>query len=345
MPLIDFFAIMPVERTISSLPISFAGVGVREHILQVMLSGLSGVSPAVAVLIGSMSFLVMLTSAAPGGLVYLLYRSSGAPGGPVTLSEMEHEVAHARARRHYREAAVSARRLPTTRAPRRPFVAATFAMTADGRITTREFTPVDFTSREDKLHLLRQRALADAVLVGHSTLKKDNVRLGLPKGAMRDERVARGQTPAPLRVIVSNEGRIDADLKIFQSTLAPIIIFSTTRMPVRFQNALRHHATLHLSEARTVDLVWMLQELRREYHVRTVACEGGASLFRSMVALGLIDQLNLTLAPWLFGGKGAPTLTGLSSDFLPASVRFTLTDMRVVEEECFLTYRIKTRGV
>ena len=88
----DFFAIMPVERTISSLPISFAGVGVREHILQVMLNGLCGVPPAVAVLIGSMSFLVMLAASAPGGLVYLLYRPSGA-AGHVKLSEMEREVA------------------------------------------------------------------------------------------------------------------------------------------------------------------------------------------------------------------------------------------------------------
>lgn len=89
---VDFFAIMPIERAISALPISFAGVGVREHILQVMLSGLVGVPAAVAVLIGSMSFLVMLACAAPGGLVYLLYRPSG-PAGPVKLSEMESEVA------------------------------------------------------------------------------------------------------------------------------------------------------------------------------------------------------------------------------------------------------------
>ena len=89
---VDFFAIMPVERTISSLPISFAGVGVREHVLQVMLNGLCGVPPAVAVLIGSMSFLVMLACAAPGGLVYLFYRPSGATG-PVKLREMKREVA------------------------------------------------------------------------------------------------------------------------------------------------------------------------------------------------------------------------------------------------------------
>lgn len=214
-------------------------------------------------------------------------------------------------------------------------------MTADGKITTREFSPVDFTSREDKMHLLRHRALADAVLVGHSTLAKDNVRLGLPKGELREQRIARGQTPSPLRVIVSNEGRIDAGLKIFASEIAPIVIFSTTRMPRDFQKRLRKKATLHLSEAPAVDLAWMLQQLRTEYKVQSVACEGGAALFRSMLELDLIDQLNLTIAPVLFGGGKAPTLTGLSTEFLPASVRCSLTDMRTVGDECFLTYRIR----
>jgi uncharacterized protein (TIRG00374 family) len=88
---LDFFAIMPIERTISSLPISFAGVGLREKIFQVMLHGLCGVPEAVAVLIGSMSFLVMLACSAPGGIVYFFYRPSGR-AGHVKLSEMRKEV-------------------------------------------------------------------------------------------------------------------------------------------------------------------------------------------------------------------------------------------------------------
>ena len=226
---------------------------------------------------------------------------------------------------------------------KRPFVAVTFAMTLDGKITTKNFSPVDFTSREDKTHLLRQRALGDAVLIGHSTLKHDNVRLGVPDPQMREARVARGQAPYPLRVIVSNEGRIDAGQKIFQTDISPIVIFSTTRMPARHQKALREKATLHLSAARSVDLAWMLQQLRRDYGVRSVACEGGATLFRALLEEDLVDQLNLTIAPFLFGGAEAPTLTGLSKEFLPRSVRCSLTDMRVIGEECFLTYRVKHR--
>ncbi|MEO7168071.1 MAG: dihydrofolate reductase family protein [Chthoniobacterales bacterium] len=167
----------------------------------------------------------------------------------------------------------------------RPLVAATFAMTVDGKITTRTFSPVDFTSREDKLHLLRMRSLGDAVLIGRSTLAHDNVRLGLPDLKMRAEREARGQAPYPLRVIVSNEGPIDPELKIFQSDISRIVIFSTTRMPRKYQVALREKATLRLTDARTVSLVRMLQILRSEYNVRRVACEGGAELFRGLLEL------------------------------------------------------------
>src|SRR5215475_9916226 len=225
---------------------------------------------------------------------------------------------------------------------KRPFVIATFAMTVDGKVTTKDFGPVDFTSREDKLHLFRQRALSDAVLLGHTSVERDNVRLGVP-AELQELRIKSGQSRSPLRVIVSNKGTIDARLKIFQSDVSPIIIFSTKRMPPKNQEALRKTATLHLTAARTVDLAAMLKTLRHQYKVRTLACEGGPTLFRSLLEQGLVDQLNLTIAPYLFGGGKAPTLTGLSKEFLPASVHCLLIDMRVVGDECFLTYRIKAQ--
>jgi riboflavin-specific deaminase-like protein len=223
---------------------------------------------------------------------------------------------------------------------KRPLVVATFAMTVDGKVTTKNLSPVDFTSREDKLHLFRQRALADAVMLGHTSLKRDNVRLGLPE-EMQETRMKRGQTRGPLRVIVSNEGRIDHRLKIFQSDVSQIIIFSTKRMPRKYQRALEKKATLHLSDAGHVDLVVMLQTLRSKYKVRRLACEGGPTLFRALLEQGLIDQLNLTIAPYMFGGAKAPTLTGVSKKFLSASVHCLLSDMRTIGDECFLTYRIK----
>jgi riboflavin-specific deaminase-like protein len=213
-------------------------------------------------------------------------------------------------------------------------------MTVDGKVTTKNYTAVDFTSREDKAHLIRQRALGDAVLIGHSTLEHDNVRLGIPRPELRQERMARGQFPYPIRVIVSNAGHIDPSLNIFQTDFAPILIFSTMRMPRKIQEQLRLKATLHLSDAARVDLRWMLQQLRYDYKVKYLACEGGPALFRSLLELGLVDQLNLTVAPFVFGGRNAPTMTGVNFNFLPRSIRCSLKKMRIVGEECFLTYRL-----
>ncbi|MGA7275721.1 MAG: dihydrofolate reductase family protein, partial [Candidatus Udaeobacter sp.] len=168
------------------------------------------------------------------------------------------------------------------------------------------------------------------------------VRLGVP-AELQKARTKRGQSRSPLRVIISNKGRIDHQLKIFQSDISPVIIFSTKRMPPKYRKALESKATLHLSDAEHVDLPLMLATLRNEYNVQRLACEGGPTLFRALLERGLIDQLNLTLAPYMFGGAKAPTLTGLSEEFLPHSVRCSLVEMHTIGDECFLTYRIKHR--
>jgi glycosyltransferase 2 family protein len=91
-PLLNFFAIMPVERTISALPISFAGIGLREKVLQIMLHGLCGVPEGTAILIGSLSFLIILICCIPGAIVYFFYKPSGVVTH-VKLREMEKEFA------------------------------------------------------------------------------------------------------------------------------------------------------------------------------------------------------------------------------------------------------------
>jgi len=90
--IVDFFAVMPIERTISAMPISFAGIGWREKVLQIMLHGVCGVPEATAILVGSLSFLIILICCLPGAVVYFFYKPSVA-GAHVKLREMEKEIA------------------------------------------------------------------------------------------------------------------------------------------------------------------------------------------------------------------------------------------------------------
>jgi hypothetical protein len=74
--LAEFYAIMPIIGTITSLPISVGGVGWREKLFEDLLGGLCGASPGVAVAISSSGFLLTLAWGLVGGLVYIFYRPS-----------------------------------------------------------------------------------------------------------------------------------------------------------------------------------------------------------------------------------------------------------------------------
>ncbi len=82
----DVFAIMPVENTLTALPISFAGIGLRESLFQTLLHDLAGVPPAVGALIGAAGFGMKLLWSLPGAFVFLTHRLAGKSAAPASPS-------------------------------------------------------------------------------------------------------------------------------------------------------------------------------------------------------------------------------------------------------------------
>jgi len=75
----EIFSIMPIVNTLTALPISFAGIGVRESLFQVLLHDLSRAPEAVGVLIGALGFAIRLLWGLPGGAAFLWYRLPRVP--------------------------------------------------------------------------------------------------------------------------------------------------------------------------------------------------------------------------------------------------------------------------
>lgn len=220
----------------------------------------------------------------------------------------------------------------------RPRVWSNFAVTLDGKITTRNHTPAMFTSQQDKKRLTEIRAMADALMIGRSTLVKDNMAMGLPNAKLRAERAAEGRSEYPLRVIISNSGNIPPDLRVFEKMVAPVVIFTTQKMPESNRAELEGLATLHFSSGDAVDLHEAIRVLASDFGVKSICCEGGPTLFRSMLEENLIDELYLTVAPALFGGKEAPTLTGGSFEFMKNEVQLKLRKAERIGDEFYLHY-------
>ncbi len=222
------------------------------------------------------------------------------------------------------------------RTPPLPKITAHFAITADGKISTKNRTPSQFTSPADKARLRIVRASHDAILAGRGTVAADTMSMRLTDPSLRKARLERGLPPEPLRVIISNSGRLDPAWKVFQPGGAQVVVLSTTAMPQRKRNALAPLCDLHLFDQSTVPLVPALQMLRADYDIKTIVCEGGGELMRSLAELDLISNIQLTIAPIIFGGHLAPTMTGLPGDFLPHPLDFRIKSMEPIGDECVL---------
>ena len=83
------FIVMPVVNVIAALPISAAGVGVREGLFEQLLGNLYGVPGDIALLVSLTGFAIVVLWSALGGLIYLTYR----PSEHARLSQIDAEVA------------------------------------------------------------------------------------------------------------------------------------------------------------------------------------------------------------------------------------------------------------
>ena len=70
----DFFSVMPLVNTITGVPISFGGVGVRETLFQSLLGQLAHIPVALAALSASLGYAVQASWGLLGGAAYLLLR-------------------------------------------------------------------------------------------------------------------------------------------------------------------------------------------------------------------------------------------------------------------------------
>ena len=223
----------------------------------------------------------------------------------------------------------------------RPFVTVNFAITADGRISTRKRTPSDFGTPADKRRLLEIRSGCDAILVGARTLGTDTMSMGLPAADLRAARVKKGKPEYPWRVIVSNSGKLSHELQVFQTPKFPTpIVFTTRAMRSRAITELASLCDLYLHLSEKVNLRAALMTLQEDYGVKRVVCEGGGTLLKALLEQDLVDEVHATFCPRVFGGRKAPTMTGEAGDFLPVSVPLKLVTFQPLGDELFTRWKV-----
>src|SRR5690242_6089257 len=93
--------------------------------------------------------------------------------------------------------------------PDRPYVLLSAAMSVDGHIDDGGPEPLVLSDAADLDRVDAVRAGVDAILVGATTLRRDDPRLLVRSEERRAARVAEGRAPDPLKVTLTGSGDLD----------------------------------------------------------------------------------------------------------------------------------------
>lgn len=221
-----------------------------------------------------------------------------------------------------------------------PHVFINMAMTADGKIATANRAVHSFGSARDLAHLYELRATADAILCGARTVEISDATLGNGGKKFGRQRLDRGLAEFPLRVIVSGSGSINPAARIFQKHFSPVIVLTTQRAPAKKLAQLEKLADeVRVFGKTELDFPAALAWLRRKFAIKRLLCEGGGELNDAFFRADLVDEINLTICPKIFGGRTAPTLAdGKGFANLALTHRFKLVSSCVISGELFTTF-------
>lgn len=188
------------------------------------------------------------------------------------------------------------------------------------------------------------RACADVVLVGSGTM------LGSPKGTWRADRAfpdaadafgdlrrRLGKPEQPAVAFVTGGGSLDPTHPILES--GALVLTTETAAPDLAASVPASTEVVAVSPGRRVDVAAAVAELRRRGYA-AILSEGGPTLFASLLAAGLVDDLFLTVSP-LIAGRGTRPRLGLVEgvELLPdATTPWSLRSVRRQGDHLFVRY-------
>jgi 2,5-diamino-6-(ribosylamino)-4(3H)-pyrimidinone 5'-phosphate reductase len=223
----------------------------------------------------------------------------------------------------------------------RPFVYVNMAMTADGKITSAAREYPRFTSDHDRRTMDRLRAEADAVLVGAGTVRADDPPLYVRDAEIKAYRRSLGRPEGLVAVLVTARAEVDPESRFFRAHpgVSGRIVATVEEAPVDRLARLEGRAEIWRVGRGRVDLRELLRRLEAQ-GVERLLVEGGGELNWAFVREDLVDELYVTLAPALLGGREAPTLLEGDGLSMQDRRRLRLESVEQVGDEIFCRYAV-----
>jgi 2,5-diamino-6-(ribosylamino)-4(3H)-pyrimidinone 5'-phosphate reductase len=176
------------------------------------------------------------------------------------------------------------------------------AMTVDGKIATHQGDSA-ISSKDDLIRVHKLRDSVDGIIVGISTVLADNPRLTIRLG--RKQPKEKHLT----RIIIDSMGRIPLDSQILRTASKIKTIVAVTKLAhINVRRKIKKTGAIVIVAGKeTVDLkrvLWTIQKMG----IKKILVEGGGEINWSLFSLGIVNELIVTIAPKIVGGRQATTL-------------------------------------
>src|SRR6478672_8387135 len=126
-------------------------------------------------------------------------------------------------------------------------------MSIDGYLATATEKRLLLSNDADFDRVDAVRAASDAILVGAATVRKDNPRLLVRTKARRDERIARGLTPSPIKVTVTRRAQLDVCANFFAAGDSEKLVYCASEAVAQARKRFGHVSTI-VDGGRQVDM-------------------------------------------------------------------------------------------
>jgi 2,5-diamino-6-(ribosylamino)-4(3H)-pyrimidinone 5'-phosphate reductase len=223
----------------------------------------------------------------------------------------------------------------------RPRVTVNFAMSADGKLSTRERRQVKISGNTDFHRVDRMKAHSDAVMVGIGTVLADDPALTVKSEELRRWRVHHGMDEHPVRVVVDSRGRIPLTAAVLQKGPGKRVIGCSHAADQETLKSLKEHAEVIVVGNILVDLPALLENLAL-MGIKNLMVEGGGTLLWALFEQRLVDEMYQFIGNIIIGGRDAPTPAD-GAGFLDEAgfPRMDLVECNPLDEGVLLHWRMR----
>ncbi|MHA1782312.1 MAG: 2,5-diamino-6-(ribosylamino)-4(3H)-pyrimidinone 5'-phosphate reductase [Promethearchaeota archaeon] len=215
---------------------------------------------------------------------------------------------------------------------KKPYIILSAAMTMDGKIASKS-GDTEISDEIDWQEVHKLRIEVDAIMVGKNTILKDDPKL----------HIKYHESKGYYRIVVDSKLSIPPTSKVitFRPDLYPTIICTTQNIPKKLEKLFTslNVKIIKAGKGNKVDLITLMPKLV-DFGIKRILLEGGGTLNWSFLKHDLIDEIRLTISPWMVGGKDAISLVeGEGFSKMNECQRFILENCSTRNSYVTLRYR------